>query len=206
MKFEWCFTMSFSRGPKPKYWTMHPADTSLASYESCQAVTAFKQTRLIFSFAFSFIHRFNLHVSNCSASQRTKDLLWAKDQDSLLWQQKQGRASAMGQRGESAAGLSSARRVWSLHHSQSWQWAWTSPPPSCKARQGEAPTQLQTLALLHCCALLCSGGAPHSRPPHWECRQGVRTGCSPVLMFFLKTNKTTKLNLLKQEQIKFYFP
>lgn len=32
MKFEWCLTASFSRGPKPDFRTMHPADTSLASW------------------------------------------------------------------------------------------------------------------------------------------------------------------------------
>lgn len=55
-------------------------------------------------------------------------------------------------------------------------------------------------------ALLCPGGVPHAQTRQWECRQGARTDYSPVSMLFLKTNKTTKLNLLKQEQIKFCFP
>lgn len=38
------------------------------------------------------------------------------------------------------------------------------------------------------------------------CRQGAKADESPLSMLFLKTNKTTKLNLFKQEWIKFYFP
>lgn len=90
-KCEWSPTVSFSRRPKPNCWTMHPADTSLPSYESCQAVTALMHTRLIFSFTFLFIHRFNLHVGNHSASQGM-----AEDQERLLQQQEQGRASVCG--------------------------------------------------------------------------------------------------------------
>lgn len=104
MKLEWCLTASFSRGPKPDFRTMHPADASLASCESHQAVTALTQTRLIFSFAFLLIHGFNLHVSNCSASQGRAEV-----QDRLLRQQKQGRALGVWQGGEVAAGL---RSVW----------------------------------------------------------------------------------------------
>lgn len=79
--------MSFGRGPQPNCWTVHPADMSLPSYESRQVVTALTQTRLIFSFTFLFIHRFNLHVGNCSASQGT-----AEDEERLPQQQEQGRA------------------------------------------------------------------------------------------------------------------
>lgn len=53
---EWCLS-ALEQRHKPSCWTMHTADTSPASCESCQAVTALTQTRLIFSFTFLLIHR-----------------------------------------------------------------------------------------------------------------------------------------------------